>query len=177
MCEAETIALLCDLNVRRGEYSAAIDAVRTGLERFPHDPSLTHSLVRLAAKVKSPGKKSLGPNAPEIRDNVSKLLGCPAGQIDIEGFVTAYAARAQQQASLPMILSVLKSRVALDKAAPATLASIAALLGDAAFWSGRGLTVSTVLETTKVPEIDTSLSFFHQNDANFITICSFCCSS
>jgi hypothetical protein len=153
LCDAETIALLCDLNVRRGEYAAAIEAVRTGLECFPHDPVLAHSLVRLAAKVKSPGKKSLGPDAPAIRDSVSKLLGCPAGQIDIEAFVSAYTVQAQQQASLPMVLSVLKSRVALDKAAPATLASVTALLGDAAFWSGRGLTVSTVLETTKVGNI------------------------
>ena len=150
MCDAETIALLCDLNVRRGEYTSAVDAVRIGLERFPDDPSIAHALVRLAAKVKSPGKKSLGPNAPEIRDNVSKLLGCPVGQIDVEAYVTAYAGRAQEAASLAKILSAIRSRAFLDKSAATSLESIGALLASGTYWQGRNMTASVVLETTKV---------------------------
>jgi hypothetical protein len=150
LCDAETLALLCDLNVRRGEYALAVDAARIGLQRFPQDPALTYSLVRLAMKVKSPGKKSLGPSAPEIRDNVSKLLGCPAGQLDVEGFVGRYVAHAQQTASLPVILAAIKSRTALDKASAATLESIAELLKSAVTWQGKGVRASTVLEIVKV---------------------------
>ena len=150
-CDAETIALLVDLNVRKGEYTTAVDTVRIGLDRYPHEPCLVYSLVRLAAKVKSPGKKSLGANAPEIRDNVSKLLGCAAGQIDIESFVVAYAARAVEEKSLPMVLSAAKCRVVLDKTSPATVEAVGALLWDLKLLrTGRGVNAETVLEACKV---------------------------
>lgn len=149
-CDAETIALICDLNVRRGEYVQAVDAVRVGLAKYPGDPHLVYSLVRLAAKVKSPGKKTLGPSAPEIRDNVSKLLGCPVGQIDIDAFVTTYTTEAQQAQCMPRIFAAIKCKVFLDKAAPATAQTASALLGDAAIWQGKGVKVSTVLEINKV---------------------------
>lgn len=150
LCDAETLALLSDFNVRRGEYASAVDAVRIGLQRFPNDPVLTHSLVRLALKVRTPGKKGLGPSAPEIRDNVSKLLGCPVGQLDVESFVSAYSEQARESASLPAILAAIKSRSALDKTAAATTESIAALLERAVTWQGRGVKAATVVEIVKV---------------------------
>lgn len=149
-CDAETIALICDLNVRRGEYVQAVDAVRVGLAKYPGDAHLVYSLVRLAAKVKTPGKKTLGPSAPEIRDNVSKLLGCPVGTIDIDAYVTAYTAQAQQANCLPKIFAAIKCKVFQDKAAPATVEAVSTLLGDAALWTGKGVKVSAVLEINKV---------------------------
>lgn len=168
LCDAETIALLCDLNVRRGEYMAAVDAVRVGLQRFPNDPALAHSLVRLAAKVKNPGKKTLGPSAPEIREAVTKLLGCAAGQIDVETFLTSYTALALREASLPMIFAVIKSRVALDKTGAATLEAIRSLLADSANWQGRGLKASLVVEVTKV---NSRAKFCHIFQSSMLTNC------
>lgn len=149
-CDAETIALICDLNVRRGEFAQAVDAVRVGLSRYPGDPHLVYSLVKLAAKVKSPGKKTLGPSAPEIRDNISKLLGCPAGQIDIDVYISAYTAEAQLAQCMPKTFAAIKCKVFQDKASAATAQVVSSLLGDANLWQSKGVKVPIVLEINKV---------------------------
>lgn len=147
LLDAETIALLVDFNVRRSEFGAAVDAVRTGLEKYPGNPHLVYSLVRLASKVKSPGKAKLGPSAPEIRDKLSALVGSPAGTIDVETFVVAFTAKASEAKSLPQILAAIRCKVFLDKASAPAAAAV--LLGDASLWQGRGVDVATVLETLK----------------------------
>ena len=153
-CAPETIALVAEAAARRGEYQQAVTVLRAGLTKAPQDPHLALTLVRVAAKVKSPGKKGLGPSAPEIREAVTALLGCAAGQIDIDHYIASYSAEALCAHSLPMLLAAAKARVvvAQDKAAPSTVEAVSALFSHEELWQGlaRGVSAANVLETVKV---------------------------
>jgi hypothetical protein len=170
LCSTETIAVVSEAYLRRGDYLPALAALRTGLQRDSSDAFLAHALVRAANKIKSPGKKSLGPSGPEIREAANALLlgnyatpsaeaaaaanasGGAAVSLDVEGYLARYAASAAQKQCLPMVISAVRSYVLLDSkaTAAASKSAVAALLATPGLLQGRGATVENILELNKV---------------------------
>ena len=113
-CSCETISLVSDMFARRGEYVQALDVLTVGLKINKLDPYLVYSLVRIAIKIKSPGKKSIGNSetVAKIKLSLNTLLD---SDLNIESYVNNYRLAVKDQNSFLHLLSILKCQYLLDK--------------------------------------------------------------
>ena len=152
-CSCETISLVSDLYARRGEYISAIDALTVGMTISKFDPYLVYSLVRIALKVKTPGKKSIGNNETiaKIKESLGVLMGSDVN--DIEGYVYNYRSVVSDQGgSFLHLLSLLKCQYLLDKEKCLLIVNEIVFNNGAAinlFESGRDRSVYNVVEVYK----------------------------
>ncbi|KAJ1385974.1 hypothetical protein B484DRAFT_12336, partial [Ochromonadaceae sp. CCMP2298] len=120
LLEPATVALMVDVYVRTWELLGAAEALTASMQVHPGHPELVYALVRLAHKLRHPGKKTLGPRGAEIRSLVNALLGSEGLQCD--AYLERYATRAG--GCFESVLCLAKSRYFLDK----SLAGLEALL-------------------------------------------------
>ena len=97
ICGPDTLALVCDVMIRRVKYLPAVRALSTGLSAHPRHPALSLMLVRFALKVGGGG--TIGGAAPNeiktvmqtvVMQEVAALLGG-----SVLSFVQSYVERVQ----------------------------------------------------------------------------------
>jgi len=148
-CSCETIALVSDLFARRGEYVQALDALTVGLKISKFDPYLVYSLVRIAMKIKTPGKKSIGNSetVAKIKESVNALL---ESDLNIESYLNTYRKIVKDQNSFVHLLSILKCQYLLDKEKVPLIVNEIVFNGTVDFFeNGRDKTVFNAIEIYK----------------------------
>lgn len=149
-CSCETISLVSDMFARRGEYVQALDALAVGLKISKFDPYLVYSLVRIAIKIKTPGKKSIGNSetVAKIKETLNTWL--ESSDLNIESYVNNYRSTVKDQNSFLHLLSILKCQYLLDKEkVPLTVNELIFNGTIDLFESGRDRTVFNVIEIYK----------------------------
>ena len=146
VCGPDTLALVCDVMIRRGKYVPAARALSVGLKSHPNHPALSVMLVKFASKVGG-GASSVGSSAPQdvkplmqsaVSEELSLLLG-PS----VASFSTAYTAYARESNSVDRRVAAAKICVAADKG-PTGKAVAVRLIVEEEMWAGRGVTAASL---------------------------------
>ena len=149
--DSETLALVCEIQMRRGKYLQVVRALSVGLKKDPLSPELNVMLVKVVLKMKAPsGKRPTlhSTTATIVREELSALLHSTDG-LALGAYVTKYSEKCKELHSLPHTIGAARCLYLNDKSAP-TVQAIAALISDPSVWTGRGIQYSNVAAALKV---------------------------
>lgn len=147
ICSPDTLALVCDVMIRKGKYVSAARALSVGLTAHPHHPALSVMLVKFASKVGG-GASVVGGSAPvdlkglmqsAVGEELALLLG-PS----VPAFSSTYTAHAREYNSVDRRVAAARIAITADKSSVGKAAAVQ-LIVEEGFWAGKGITASSLL--------------------------------
>ena len=153
ICVPDTLALVCDVMMRRGKYLPAIRALCSGLKAHPHHPALSLMLVKFAAKVGGGASAVGGTSPPEIKTVMQSVvveeLAALLGGVTILAFAQGYATHARASTVAHRIAAA-KMLIAADKDKAQGKTAAQAILLEEGLCTGRGLSAALLEEVISV---------------------------
>ena len=149
-CDTDTLALVCDVMIRKTKYVPAVRALSIGLKKSPNHPALSVLLVKFAAKVGG-GASAVGITSPVdlklilqsvVYDELTTLLG--GSGVTLQSYSEKYMKHCRHSNSIDCRIAGSKISMLVDKSSGK--ANAIQLLTEENMWSGRGLTVVKVLD-------------------------------
>lgn len=153
LCDASTLALICDVMIRRGKPVQACRALYCGLKTAPHHPSLTVMLVKFAMRV---GKGYPGVTPFSMKPAISAAINAELsdimnGSTDVKAFANKYysdvATASSSNDSLENRLAAAKCVLLIDKADGKSRAT--SIVTDDKVWSCVDVTLDRATEVLK----------------------------
>lgn len=153
ICVPDTLALVCDVMMRRGKYLPAIRALCSGLRLNPHHPALSLMLVKFAAKVGGGASAVGGTSPPEIKSIMQSVvveeLAALLGGATLLVFAQGYAVQARTS-TVAHRLAAAKMLIAADKDKAQGKAAAQAILLEEDLCLGRGVSAALLEEVINV---------------------------
>jgi hypothetical protein len=160
-CDANTLALVAEVYLRRGKLVQVAKALKLGLSSAPNDPGLTVMLIKLYKRLRvqdttNPSSSS----TPAVHDAVLTALNAELtlllhGQ-ELQAFVANYVEVATVTfISLPHRIAAARLIVltASHKGTAGARTRAAELVQEESLWAGRGVTLEHVLGVIKVSTV------------------------
>ena len=153
ICAPDTLALVCDVMMRRGKYLPAIRALCSGLRVHPHHPALSLMLAKFASKVGGTASAVGGTAPPEIKSAMQSAvveeLAALLGGSTLLAFAQGYATHARTR-TLAHRIAAAKMVIVADKDKAQGKAAAQAILLEAELFAGRGVSASLLEDVISV---------------------------
>lgn len=167
-CDSDTLALVCDVMIRKGRFLPALRALQTGLKADPFQPSLCVILVKFVSKFSGGSSITCG-NADvkgHMQSVIKEELATLLGGGDIQAF-TLKCEKNSMESSLEHRISVARMVVSTDR----TNGKLRALylLTDDNLWEGKGVTITALEEVLKVLTREMKVEESNEALKNFMT--------
>ena len=166
--EADTLALIADVMIRKGKFTPALRALSCGLQKQPYHPGCSLILVKYASKVGG-GASAAGSTAtaevkPVIQSVIKDQLSVLLSGTDVSAFVHRYITVACQLNSLSHRVAAARMLASTDKTIAGKTAAVQLIVDDEAV-RGRGVSVHTLTEAMHVSMIIVN-SLVHSSNSN-----------
>ena len=152
ICSPDTLALVCDVMIRRGKYLPAVRALSIGLKNHPNHPALSVMLVKFASKIGGAascvGTTSPVDLKPIMQSVVSEELTLLLGP-SISSFSIKYTQYAREYNSIDCRVAAARITVVGDKTPLGKITAVQLLVEDE-MWTGRGVSVVSLSDALNV---------------------------
>ena len=158
ICDPDSLALVCDVMIRKGKYVPAVRALSMGLRESPSHPGLSLMLVKFASKVggraSAVGVNSLVDLKPilqsVVNDELTALLG--GSGVTLQLFCQNYIKDCRNCNILHRRIAGSKISLLVDKKSSGRENAIE-LLTEESMWTGSGITIIRIVEVLNVSNV------------------------
>ena len=164
VCGPDTLALVCDVMIRRGKYATALRALTSGLRIEPDHPALSVMLVKFGSKMGGGLSTVGGTSTPEIKTAMQEAVSEGLAQLlggTLSAFALKYAERARHSSLAHKLAAARITMLTVKDKAQGKATSQDLLLSDLACL-GSGVT-AIVLEDILSVSQSVSLMMYKKN--------------